>query len=371
MCGVAAVLFAWSSLGTNPNLSDVSSAFHIVALGGRSTPLVTDAGEVWRLLSCHFVHTSGLHLSFNLFVLFAVGGALEHACRRVDYGALLLWVAIVSSLASLVGTPQVSAGSSGIVFGVLAAAVTFGLRHHDRLGPTVRRYFGTWVLPFLVVLFVVGLRNPGIDHASHLGGLCAGLAAGLLLPINLPALVSEPAFGKKRISVRLTAVSVCVLLGLLVGPRLVGAGRQQTVVVAPGISASVPARWILRDGKQGAREFSTAGGMVSFAVAPVPSRYVANPRAWYERQRMDTWVPTRRPAVDDAPLMYVHRNEGITMIRTVQFVHADEGEGVLAFTFDTPAQWHHKYAETRAAVLGSMRRTDARTTLTTSTAALH
>jgi len=377
LCFVATVAYVWAWWAdSRAGTPGTSTAMHVIALGGRSTPLVADAGESWRLLSCHFVHTSVMHLVFNLVFLFTVGGALEHAARRTDYAALLLFSAVSSSLASLLGTPQVSAGSSGIVFGVLGAAVTFGLRYHDRLAPAVQRYFGVWVLPFLVILFAVGMRNPGVDHASHLGGLCAGLIGGMLLPIALPDYPWLPR--RRHWPLRLVGAGVFAIAGVAIAPTLVGGDERRSVALDNGVVLQVPSRWRPRYGPLGEREFSTAGGMVVLTADPVPREHATRAKDWYERNRLQALVPGGRAnhlrqrsrswvsGVDS--VVYALERDGVEMARHVHFVRDGGRNSITVLAFETPAQWHDKYDETRRAVVGSMRRATPPSTLSAAAA---
>lgn len=380
ICAIATLAYgsAWlvDVLQNGSSTADTASALHVIALGGRSTPLVADVGESWRLLSCHFVHTSVLHLVFNLVFLFMVGGALEHASRRSDYAALILFSAVASSLASLLGTPQVSAGSSGIVFGVLGAAVTFGLRYHDRLGSSVQRYFGIWVLPFLVILFVVGMRNPGVDHASHLGGLCAGLIGGMLLPIALPNYPWLPQ--KRHWPVRFVGAGVFCIATIAIAPNLVGGDQRRGVALDNGVTLQVPSRWRPRYGPLGEREFSTAGGMVVLTADPVPSEHALHAKDWYENNRLRALVPggrandlreqSRSEDDDVQTVVYSLERNGVQMARHVHFVRDGDRNSVTVLAFETPAQWHERYGETRRAVVGSMRRPDPPATLSAAAA---
>ncbi len=380
VCAIATLAYgsAWLAdlLQNGASTVDTGSALHVISRGARSTPLVADVGESWRLLSCHFVHTSVLHLVFNLVFLFMVGGALEHASRRSDYAALILFCAVASSLASLLGTPQVSAGSSGIVFGVLGAAVTFGLRYQDRLATSVQRYFGIWVLPFLVILFVVGMRNPGVDHASHLGGLCSGLIGGMLLPIALPDYPWLP--HKRHWPVRFVAAGVFCIATIAVAPNLVGGDQRRAVALDNGVTLQVPSRWRPRFGPLGEREFSTAGGMVVLTADPVPSEHAQNAEHWYESNRLRALVPggrannlrsqSRSQAQDVQTVVYSLERNGIQMARHVHFIRDERQNSVTVLAFETPAQWHEKYGETRRAVVGSMRRPDPTDTLSATAA---
>ena len=61
----------------------------LLAYGAKATPLILDRGETWRLLSANLLHKDLLHLAFNAFAIWNVGGALERAVRPSDYLALI------------------------------------------------------------------------------------------------------------------------------------------------------------------------------------------------------------------------------------------------------------------------------------------
>jgi rhomboid protease GluP len=375
ICGGATIAFALAASGmplpgvTGDGPVDLANALHVVGLGARSTPLVVDAGESWRLFTCHFVHTSTLHLLFNLVFLFSVGGALEQVCRRSDYAALLLLVAVGSSLASLATTPQVSAGASGLVFGTLGAAVSFGLRNHDVLAPAVRRYFGLWVLPFLLVIFGLGIGNPTIDQGSHLGGLLVGLGVGLWLPPDHPQarLLAEMRRGP---SPALTLAAAVAMIGLVAAPLLAGSGTARAVELDSGASVRVPTRWQPRYGPLGEVEFTTAGGMVVLTADRVPAQHQAAAMQWYEQHRLEALAAggraqqlervdegaIRTPTASGHWVRYRLRRDNTAMVRDVHFLCDDAGgSATTVLALETPITWAPKYDETRLAIVGSIR----------------
>ncbi len=153
----------------------------MVRFGAKATPLIRDLGQSWRFLTANFVHKDLLHIGFNLFVLFNIGGALENAFRPLDYLAILLASALGTTLVSFLGTDAISAGSSGIVFGCLGGAVAFGFKYRDIIPPRYRRFFGGSVMPYVLVFLWIGWMSTGIDNWGHLGGLLGGTAMTLLL----------------------------------------------------------------------------------------------------------------------------------------------------------------------------------------------
>jgi len=347
----------------------MTDPLHIVGLGARSTPLVADVGEGWRLLTCHFVHTSWLHLLFNLAFLFAVGGALEQVTRRGDYAALILFTGTAASMSSLLGTPQVSAGASGLVFGTLGAAVTLGLRHHQRLGRRVRRYFGLWVLPFLLAVFGFGIGNPSVDQASHLGGLIAGLFGGMVLPLRTPWPVYTLSPARPYTLFGAGIVSATCLLS---APLIARGGHPPRRVALPsGTSVEVPGTWASRVDSLGELEFVTAGGMVVLSIDRMP-RSTEYPTTWYEVRRLlpnvatmpfhtlepETLTSLRLRGHDATRVRYQVQRDGTPMVRDVYFMRAKHGSAwTTVLSIETPLTWSGKYDGVRAEIVGSLRET--------------
>src|SRR3954470_19876079 len=148
----------------------------LLAYGAKATPLILDRGETWRLLSANLLHKDILHLAFNAFAIWNVGGALERAVRPADYLALLIFTALGTTLISAIGADSISLGASGIAFGVLGASATFGWRRGVR--GSLRSYFGLRIVPWLLALFAAGLGSAGVDNWGHAGGLFTGALLG-------------------------------------------------------------------------------------------------------------------------------------------------------------------------------------------------
>jgi len=117
----------------------------LLLYGAKATPLILDRGETWRLFAANLLHKDPLHLAFNAFALWNVGGALERAVRPADYLALLIFTAFGTTLVSAIGADSISLGASGMAFGVLGASATFGWRRGVR--GTLRSYFGLRIVP--------------------------------------------------------------------------------------------------------------------------------------------------------------------------------------------------------------------------------
>ncbi|TPV94402.1 MAG: rhomboid family intramembrane serine protease [Myxococcales bacterium FL481] len=332
----------------------------LVAFGAKNTALISDARESWRLLTTHLVHTGWLHLVFNLAFFLPVAGALETGLRRHDFVALLAVGGVVSGLSSVLWTPEVSAGLSGVVFAVLGAAVAVGFRHGASLPPSLRSHFGWPVVPFVSLLLLIGHGSAQIDHASHYGGLAAGCAFG---PWTRPrprprTVVPDDPRAAWRVLTPTMAVLGCVLLAAPAIARR-GAGptryRYENVAVL-----EAPGGWTAEFGPFGDIRFSGATDLVSASVRQIPSRGRADPARWYVREHLGALadsgeianVTEHRDVRGRSSRRFTYRRAGRPCTADVTFVAMPQAS--LVVTFESPTSWRDKYGETRTALLGSI-----------------
>jgi membrane associated rhomboid family serine protease len=207
----------------------------LLAYGAKATPLILDRGETWRLVSANFLHKDVLHLAFNAFAIWNVGGALERAVRPADYLALLIFTALGTTVASAVGADSISLGASGIAFGVLGAAASFGWKR--RVGGRLRAHFGLRLLPWLLALFLAGLGSAGVDNWGHAGGLFVGTITGLFLA---PRQWSGEG-AARRLAGATGALLGTVSLGMFAGPSLPILGTPRDGPL--GVQVQMPFGW--------------------------------------------------------------------------------------------------------------------------------
>src|SRR6059058_4016772 len=207
----------------------------LLAYGAKATPLILDRGETWRLLSANFLHKDLLHLAFNAFAIWNVGGALERAVRPADYLALIIFTALGTTVASAVGADSISLGASGIAFGVLGAAAAFGWKR--RVQGRLRAHFGLRLLPWLFALFLAGLGSAGVDNWGHAGGLLVGTVAGLVVT---PRQWSGEG-AARRLAAATGALLGTISLGMFAAPSLpvLGALRDGPF----GVQVQMPFGW--------------------------------------------------------------------------------------------------------------------------------
>lgn len=138
-------------------------------------------GQVWRLLTCAFLHGSLWHLFFNMLFLFWFGSDVEDLYSSKEFLAFYISAALASSLAyvgwQLVqGDTARAIGASGAVTAVM---VVCALHYPSRI--IYMSFFIPVPIWFFVLfqvvqdsyIFVSGIRT-GVAVTGHLGGAAFG-----------------------------------------------------------------------------------------------------------------------------------------------------------------------------------------------------
>jgi membrane associated rhomboid family serine protease len=142
---------------------------------GSVSRFAIDQGEYWRLLTSGFLHTGMIHLLFNMFALYILGGMLEPAIGRLRFAIVYFVSLLAGSFGALLLEPNaLTAGASGAVFGLMGAAVV--VMRNRGIDP-MESGIGLWLGLNLLTTFTI----PGISIGGHLGGLVGGALAALVL----------------------------------------------------------------------------------------------------------------------------------------------------------------------------------------------
>jgi rhomboid protease GluP len=170
-------------------------------------------GQWWRLLSSTFVHGGAWHLALNMLCLWSLGRLAERMFGARTFLAIYLLSGLGGSVASVWWNPAVViVGASGGVSGLAGGLVVFW------------RSGKLFILHKVVILTIVllnlflgllslfsGLRNSGISHVAHLGGLVIGLALGASLQKSLTWIEGS---SRLRAVFAYSGVSLALLLGI-------------------------------------------------------------------------------------------------------------------------------------------------------------
>lgn len=145
---------------------------------GAMYPLAVAAGEWWRLVAAIFLHAGLIHLLLNSYVLWIFGIAIEQEIGRIATLGVFLVTGVFASAASYAFSPAqvLGVGASGAIFGLVGAYIAYNYlrRHHVMAQARLRA-----AMSMLVINLIIGFTIPAIDWRAHLGGLVAGLAAGV------------------------------------------------------------------------------------------------------------------------------------------------------------------------------------------------
>lgn len=148
---------------------------------GANLGLLVKRGEIYRLLTCAFVHIGIIHLVVNMYSLYVVGSQVENFYGKIKYLLIYLISAVCGSILSIGFNDNViSAGASGAIFGLLGAILYFGVKYRTYLGQTIK----SQVIPIILINLIIGFTTPGIDNAAHIGGLLGGVLSAMALGIN-------------------------------------------------------------------------------------------------------------------------------------------------------------------------------------------
>jgi membrane associated rhomboid family serine protease len=174
-------------------------------------------GQVWRLVTCNFVHYSLIHLGLNLLAMYQLGSIVE-----AWYGShqLIFIYGLTGGVGNLVSAllriwnrsnrEVHSAGGSVVIMGLVGLCAVAGWRSKSQDG----RWLSKLMLLFIVLTAALGIVFPRfIDNWGHGCGLMVGAALG---------------FAHRRLRARVGKPSAWAA-GVLTGLILVGSAVAQFV----------------------------------------------------------------------------------------------------------------------------------------------
>lgn len=149
----------------------------LISLGAKYGPYIYD-GEVWRLITCAFLHGSFMHIACNMYMLYIIGPQIERIYGKVKYIIIYLISCITSSTLSLIINPySISVGASGGIFGLMGALLVFALIERKN----INKEYTVGLIKTIALNLVIGLVVINIDNAAHIGGFLGGIILGGLL----------------------------------------------------------------------------------------------------------------------------------------------------------------------------------------------
>ena len=159
LIGINVLMYLITAL-VSKNLLDINS-LTLLSFGAKLNVLI-DRGQVWRLLTCAFLHGGLLHITFNMYALKIIGAEVEYAFGKVKYIIIYLISAIGSSIFSYMFNP---------------ASISVGVRNKNKIG---KEYIIN-LAQVVIVNIIIGIILSNIDNSAHMGGLVFGAISALIL----------------------------------------------------------------------------------------------------------------------------------------------------------------------------------------------
>jgi rhomboid protease GluP len=170
----------------NGNLIDIDLRT-LVQFGAKFSPLISQYGQWWRLVTAGFLHGGLMHIAMNSWVLFDLGAQVEEVFGPARLIVIYFCSTVFGFLASMFWSPMVpSVGASAGIMGLIGTMIALGMMHRSALGAAIR---GVYVRYAIYVLLFGLLPFFSIDNAAHVGGLAGGFAVAWLA--GLPRLVDD------------------------------------------------------------------------------------------------------------------------------------------------------------------------------------
>jgi len=205
----AAVFVAMLIRGVSPTQP---TSEQLLEFGADFGALVVIEGEWWRAFTSMFVHIGAIHLLFNMYALWIVGGFVERLLGRPMFLVVYVLTGLAGSFASIMWDPfKVSAGASGAIFGLFGVVAGFTFRARERLPPQTFASLRTSIVTTLLFNLLFAITSPFLDHAAHLGGLLTGLLAGVMATASALEHPSQRARWGSQLIVLATVAGLAVL----------------------------------------------------------------------------------------------------------------------------------------------------------------
>lgn len=167
------IVFVLSFLLSETGIYDVFTNFAL-------NKYYVKSGEIYRLITCGFLHADIIHLFCNMYSLYIIGTQLENFIGKKKFVIVYFISMITGSLLSCVMSNSWSVGASGAIFGLIGSLIYFGYHYRIYLGSVIK----SQIVPLLILNLGIGFIIPNIDVSAHIGGLVGGLLSTMAVGIE-------------------------------------------------------------------------------------------------------------------------------------------------------------------------------------------
>nr|AIY60782.1 rhomboid protein Lilbr6813 [Lilium brownii] len=158
------------------------SATTLQKLGGLDANKVVQQHQLWRLISCIWLHAGVIHILANMLSLLFIGIRLEQEFGFVRIGLLYIISGFGGSmLSALFIQSSISVGASGALFGLLGSMLSELITNWT--------IYANKLAALLTLLFIIAINLavgilPHVDNFTHIGGFISGFLLGFVFLIR-------------------------------------------------------------------------------------------------------------------------------------------------------------------------------------------
>ena len=168
LIGINIVIFLLSNL--------LGLGYDMIIRGGMAPfNIIAETGEYWRLVTSMFIHSSIMHIAFNMVILMHAGAYFEQKNGSRKFLQFYLLTGLFVSLCSGLFVDGLSVGASGAIFALLGYILYYDLEARRR-GITTQNM----VIPLVVINVIFTFLIPRVSVVGHLSGLLIGFLVPLL-----------------------------------------------------------------------------------------------------------------------------------------------------------------------------------------------
>lgn len=140
--------------------------------------------QLYRLVTCMFMHGGILHLIFNMYALYILGSQVERYYGKRRFLLIYFISGILGSVFSCVFMNTnyyvISIGASGAIFGLMGSIAYFTYYFRATLQGILKEQ----IMPVIIMNLVLGMLIQGIDLFAHIGGIIGGLLVSMAIGIG-------------------------------------------------------------------------------------------------------------------------------------------------------------------------------------------
>jgi len=175
LAGIVIAMSVAVTLGTNfGEPSQFTSDMMIAPYGGNLSSI--EHGQIWRIYTPMFLHMNPIHIAFNAYMMWVLGGVIERVKGSWNLLLMILLIAPASHFAQYFMEGPNFGGLSGVVYGLLGYIWLRSIYVPEDgfiMPQSVILQMAIWT-----VLGFAGMLG-SIANWAHMGGLAAGALLGV------------------------------------------------------------------------------------------------------------------------------------------------------------------------------------------------